>query len=78
MLGKKNTSYNQVLCSNHNHDDKSSVAINFSSHDHSVGELHYMAVEEVKMQRRGGNVTECFFCLDTIIHNFLGSDDTRS
>lgn len=69
MLGKQK-SYNQVLCSNHNHDDKSSVAINFISHDHSVSELHHMGVEEVKKQRRGGNGTECFPCMDKIIHNF--------
>lgn len=69
-------------CSIRNHDDKSSVARHFNSHNHSLSDLHYMGIELVNMPRRGGNrdrillQREAYWIhsLDTLIPNGMNEE----
>lgn len=59
-----------------NHDDKSSVARHFNSHNHSLSELYWMGIEKVKMPRRGANIGKAYWihCLYTIIPSGMNKE----
>lgn len=84
-VGKKRELKTKICehkCSIHNHDDKSSMARHFNSHNHSLCDLHYMAIETVNMPQRGGNrdrilqqrETYWIHSLNTLISNGLNEE----